>query len=420
MPHDIDPEMMSMLEEEEQVIRQTSNRTARFKLDKGQSALIRILPAKLGNNKSWWTRIAKHWLGKSSAIICPRKTSKHFGGNPDFECPVCALVDKYNNCDNKGMSDAAYSLSARVNFDVYVIARTIDDEAAPREMRSSAHVYTLYQTGMEDLLTIYKRKYKKGVDITDPLEGFDIFVKRPKQGMLIDLDEQCPMFNIEDEDKLIAKIKATMGSIHFKMPTPPTQEQLKEFRSKALDYIKRAGQAGDPDDDDGGSRDRGSSSRRSRGRDDDDAGPTRSRRPADDDADDIDIPRNRRRPADDDDAPARTSKKTEPVDDDDNDKEPEEDDDLDMTPSPAKRPQTPPPSARRPPPPPARRSTPAADAGGVDDDDNVADERKEHVPPAEPDELPADEEPVAVKSNVKGSSLKDRLRAGLNEGVGAR
>lgn len=381
-----DPEMLAMLEEEEHEIRRSSNRTARLKLNKGQEALVRVLPAKLGKKKSWWTRTAKHWLGRTSVINCLRKTSEAFGGDPDYACPLCALAHKYNESDNKRLSDAAYQLSARVSFDIFLLVKEIDGEAPPRDMRTTAQMYTLYPSGMEELLTIYKRKMKREVDITDVFEGCDIFFKRGKAGLTMTVEESCPLFNIADEAKLEAAILATMESIRFKAPTAPDEEQLDEFVEKAKDYLKRKARGEDDEDEVDGNRSRGGSSR-SRHRDDEE------------DKDEISIPRKRtssREPEPEEDQPAARKR---PV-------QADPEDELDMS---APKKSEPPAVRTRLSPPPARRT--ATDS--VDENDDVADERREHAPATE-GALPDNEEaPPEMPVNVKGTSLRERIRSGI-------
>ena len=69
----IDPRILKRLQGEDTYLQGQARGSRRIKLVKGQSLIVRFLPAKLGPDELWFARIAKHWVNKTP-IVCPRNT----------------------------------------------------------------------------------------------------------------------------------------------------------------------------------------------------------------------------------------------------------------------------------------------------------------------------------------------------------
>ena len=263
MPKAIDHELLRELENESSSIHATSNRFVRLTLDKGDEAVIRMLPVKL-EGKLPYAKIAKHWLGRGVApIVCPRLTSARLGGDPDASCPACDFVDDHKHDSNATVADRAFKARASAGYTIFVYVRSTTSRDFRDENANVAHELQLYPSAMDQLLAIYKRQLNRDIALDDPVHGYDLFVSRNKSGVTITLDDQRPLFKNDSDGKQLAAILKT---VNFKAPQMPELRDIEKFAQKVEDFCfdSRDDRRGD---------DRG----RGRGRDDEDRGRGRGR-----------------------------------------------------------------------------------------------------------------------------------------------
>jgi len=96
----IDPEILAALDEERGAMASSGRQYRSLTLKAGESALTRFLPVQMGPKKTWYARIARHWVAKRP-VLCQRQTSPHFHGDPEAPCPLCDLEAEYSQSANK-------------------------------------------------------------------------------------------------------------------------------------------------------------------------------------------------------------------------------------------------------------------------------------------------------------------------------
>ncbi len=412
MPKAIDQELLRELENESSSIHATSNRFVRLTLDKGDEAVIRMLPVKL-EGKLPYAKIAKHWLGRGVApIVCPRLTSARLGGDPDASCPACDFVDDHKNDSNATVADRAFKARASASYTIFVYVRSTTSRDFRDENANVAHELQLYPSAMDQLLAIYKRQLNRDIALDDSVHGFDLFVSRNKSGVTITLDDQRPLFKNDPDGKQLAAILKT---VNFKAPQMPELRDIEKFAQKVEDFCfdSRDDRRGD---------DRG----RGRGRDDEDRGRGRGRGRDDEDRDrdrgrgedqGRDEDRGRGRGRDDEDRGrggrdegdrGRGRGRDEDRGRDDDEDRGRDEGDRNVT---ADEDEIPHLEGSTPP---RRSHVPSArDAdGGDDENDSVAEERKDAVPPRETARN-VDEEPETARVPAPPSRLKQRLAGKL-------
>src|SRR5882724_9379528 len=108
MNNNIDPQVLSAYDYEQQFMQSQQKGSRRVKMERGKMWVIRFLPAKLGPQATWFARIARHWVSMKP-IVCPRYTSPDFGGDPDAYCPCCEVAAIVNESPDPEISKFGYS-----------------------------------------------------------------------------------------------------------------------------------------------------------------------------------------------------------------------------------------------------------------------------------------------------------------------
>lgn len=454
--YNCDPDILADLDNEREYASSRDNSPRRLKLGKGERALVRILPVNLmadqAERRQWYARVGFHWHDKRM-VICPRTTQPIFGGNPDARCPVCDVADKYINDKDEAVRKKASMASTFPNWLVYVLVWELykkgDDQPTflSKTDQFVPHSFWLKRPSWLDVSDAFKRSLRRVPDfgILNPLEGYDIMLRKDLRGNLTIQREEDPTpisKSIKTFEDGMAYVDEIFSKVRCERLNPSSDKELLDFSRKLKDSLEF--------DDEGGRDDRRSRSSADEG--DEDAPAPRSRR--DDHGSDEREERPRSRHADpDEDAPAEDrpargrsvaeTREDEPVrrsarEEDPparSRREPEEDSregsrdrrsqvdrelDAEEPPPPARV--TPPPSARTVTPPPASRVTPPPAARAVrpppedlsKEDDGVAPERHDPAPPADADDpalVPA-AETKATQPRPAGR-LSDSLRSNI-------
>jgi hypothetical protein len=454
------PEILEGLEYESQYIQKTSGAQRReVKLNRGDSWLLRFLPVKLGPNKRFYARIAKHWLN-GLPIVCPRQTEEAYGGNPNAYCPVCDLSEHLNNDRNEDVSKFGFQMRATPQWTTFcvVFQKSVNGgNAMDMSMPEILQPYTFqhYRSTWEELVNFVKQNARRAPDsVLDLEKGNDFYVSKGPKGMRLDKQDSAPIFDVNDPnfDANVNKIFDACKEPNVKMPA---EKKLDEYTAKAEELVAKLNGGGG-----GGGRGRRAAAPAGDQDDlpnDDDQvqdtpTPARSRRaPVQEQAEAPAQPAPTRRaaaPAAAQTAPSRRAAPApapapEPEHDpegqiDDQvpgDEQPPDDAPPEVEPAPRQRPSGRPAASRQvaenPPPAPARRTaTPAAPArttaparngGGapaqesLDEEENVAEEAHDPAPPAplvdSADDVGAGEEPPQVEQPRRGagSELKSRM-----------
>jgi hypothetical protein len=423
----IDPNLLAMLDEEREFMSSTGRRqTARVKIPKGHSWLMRWLPVQLGPRKSFFARIAFHWINQRP-ILCVRNTGVDFGGNPESECLVCETSDKLNNHGSKKVQDIGYKARAVPQWLTYTLVFSKDDgdsdiQEIKGEERWKPQEYWLHKAVFEDIYSCYKKR----PSMLDLEKGCDFWVTNTKRGAKLDRQDPSPICRLE---KLQAIEEKIFSQIKFQSPGIPEEDAINDVVDKLneLAFSRRGS-----DDDDRGdrraSRSRGddtdrksgdeyyrgesrSSSREEDGDDDsaeDRRETRRSPRADSDDSEDELTPRSastRRVTSDEEKSPEESRPKPRYYNEPTN----SEDEGSERSERSAPRRVTPPPAMARSAPP-ARNYTPSS---SVDDEDNAPEEENDQVPPS-PEPVDDTPEPVqAPRSAPTTSGLSKRLRDGI-------
>ena len=355
----IDQRKLERMRREVSFLQSQQRGARRIKLEKGQTIVVRFLPARLGPDEMWYVRIAQHWLNKMP-ITCPRLTGDDMGGDPDAYCPVCAVADDLNDSPDEKLSQFGWSVKAGPQYMTYCLLFEKNDTKLGMSEVINPYEYRLNKSTWEELHGFYQAGLRKCPDsILDYVKGNDFSVIRTAKGTRLDKLDSLPIF---DQD---ASFNANIEKIEAALKTPkvviPTTEQLEVFADKVRDAASRIGHESAPAAD---------SPRRGRRADEGEAGdaPRSRRAEADDDAGHA--PRSRRAAPDPEDDPTPRSRRQEPESD-------QGDPRAGRRSAPAEAPAEAP-AARRSVPaeaPAARRSAPAEAPASrrsrVDEDDNI-------------------------------------------------
>ena len=436
--HELDPDLRAAIDEERGLASASQNKYKSLKLERGESALARFLPVQLGPRKTWFARIARHWVGKHP-YTCIRQTSVDFGGDPKAACPLCEIEQKYAQSRSGASKKAAQRIGAYPKWLTYLFVWEITDSrgrvtATANDERYVPNEWWLSRDAFMEITRIYDRSLRSpnatAYGCLDPVSGTDFTISRDLRTYKYMREDPVPIIADKSADDIFDIIDAAMAKT--KLPELPTDDELYEAAQKAEDFIVSArdegGSYGDRDDD------------RRRPANDEPSRRTVSRREApahgEEDFDQQEAPPPSRRPVSSrqPEAEAGSSRRTvsrQPVDEgaaqppSRRAREPEPTREVSRreaapepaareTPTPSRREAPPPPPGRRenPPPPPSRRAPPAAPESGQvsDDGEELPEERND---PAPPEPAPVQDQEAPPPVSVPQRRLSANLRSSV-------
>lgn len=259
----IDPQNMD-LDTEVNYLQSTTRNTRRVKLQRGESVLLRFLPAQLGPKRLWYARIGRHWYNRKP-VYCPVHTSPDYGGDPDGYCPVCEAVDRLEQHDSKEIQDEAFKARGTANWLTYCLvfkraAAGVGAKAVSVPPNELLHPWQFdhYRSTFEELMVFYRNAVKSDnpKSILDLRRGCDFWVNKTTKGTRLDRQEAVPIFDdleeVAESDPRIVKILEECRTPRIVMPT---EKELARFAEQMEEGIlmdgreSRGSRRGGDDDD---------------------------------------------------------------------------------------------------------------------------------------------------------------------------
>lgn len=276
MPSNVDPSILAALDEERGAMASSGRNYRTLKLKPGESALARFLPVQMGAKKTWFARIARHWVN-NRPVLCQRQTSPNFNGDPQATCPLCDLEAEFSQSRNKATSELARKMGAYPQILTYVFVFEItDDRGRPSKTPANElyipNEYWLGRDAWKEIDALWRRSLEKTAPFgfLDPVHGYDFTIscdaRKIKRHQREDPQPIDPDKSVEEMLEIIDK-----AFLKVKQPdtTPATEEELESIAEKARETLE------------GGSARGGGSSRRAASpvdRDADEVLPSRGRR----------------------------------------------------------------------------------------------------------------------------------------------
>ena len=178
MNNNIDPSILSAYDYESQFMQSQQKGNRRVKMERGKMWVIRFLPAKLGPQKTWFARIARHWLSMKP-IVCPRYTSPDFGGDPEAYCPCCEVASVINESPDPEISKFGYQAQGNPQWLTFCVA--FEKDGAEQSLREILipYEFTHYKSTFEELMAFYKAGLRRSPEsIFDYKLGNDFVVTK--------------------------------------------------------------------------------------------------------------------------------------------------------------------------------------------------------------------------------------------------
>lgn len=240
----IHPEILDGLDYEKQYILKSSGPQRRdVKLGRGDSWLVRYLPASIGPKGRFYARIAKHWASKK-AIVCPRHTEDAFGGDPSAYCPVCELSEHLNADRNEEVSKFGYKIRGSAAWVTYcaVFQKAVNGgEAQDMPMTEVLQPYTHqhFKASWEELMNFIKVGTRRApLSVLDFEKGNDFYVSMTAKGMRLDKQDSTPIFDLADP-KFGDYTQQLLDACKDPIVKIPTDKQLEDFAAKAEEEADR-------------------------------------------------------------------------------------------------------------------------------------------------------------------------------------
>ncbi len=259
---ELDPEALSALDGESDFMKRTK-RTAympRLALprEKGERVLTRLLPVSFGTNGSWFGRVAQHWIGKGGKpVVCIKNTGVPLGGNPDHQCPVCAVVEEGESHSSQAVQGRAAECFGEAKWICVGLHSAKDDGRSRRPVPTPEpgcyvpHEIGLFRYQFEQVKEIYagslrklndpshpKYDANKGyavIDFLDIQHGRDLWITKGPRGL---------EFKAQDSSSALAapeRLQEVVADIWSKIIMPtysiPDADTEAEYAAKAREYI---------------------------------------------------------------------------------------------------------------------------------------------------------------------------------------
>jgi len=238
MPRDqapIDPNLIEY-DSESRYIQSTSRAARRVKMKRGDSWLVRFLPAKLGPKGLWYARLGRHWLNQKP-VYCPKHTAPDFGGDPDAWCPVCEEADRLNDSTSDAIKDIGWEGRAQAQWTTFCLVFEKSTGAGPIAVPDNEillpYEFSHYKNSFEELMGFYRNHLRSSNprSVLDWIKGSDFWANKTAKGIRLDRveDARPALDNLVEGDPRIKKIEDGM-----KLPkvVMPTDKELQEFADK--------------------------------------------------------------------------------------------------------------------------------------------------------------------------------------------
>ena len=305
--------LAAMLDEERSYIEKGSKTYgSRVQIPIKHTWLVRFLPVKLGPRKSFYARIGRHWIN-NRPVNCRRVTAPDFGGDPEFACPICEVVERFNNSANESVSNAAWRAQANPQWLTYCLVFEKDDGDRVEQVAGSdvwtPNEFWLNKTAFTDLRSAYEKYISKGpLSVLDLVKGSNFFAfnagKGGKGGIKLRKDDPEPIYSTEDEAKFDRVVEKVFSKVKFEELKFVGKNELRTLADKVEDQISAKSR-----DEDGG--------RRRRDDDDGEERRPRSRSAAMEEEDDEPPRRSSRVVEEEEELPRRSQSRAEPVEEED-------------------------------------------------------------------------------------------------------
>ena len=190
------------LQAERKIATATTSKINRLDIERGQQIKVRALAFAFGASKRPWVQFSQHWTGKGRAPInCKTHTHTDFGGDPNYICPVCELVEQgYNAAVSEEEKTHWFKLKSGLTYRIYVLKLEAQDkdgniqefnDLSVYEFNMNNKVYAAFSTMLERSCS------KGGLGLLDPHNGFDFWVVKGNDNKTrFDREDPSPMFKI--------------------------------------------------------------------------------------------------------------------------------------------------------------------------------------------------------------------------------
>ncbi len=238
-PSDIDPSLID-LDSESKYMQSQTRGARRVKLNRGESWLMRFLPASLGPKHLWYARIGRHWHNQKP-IFCPVHTSPDFGGDPDAYCPVCEVARELNDSENDAVSSIGYKAMGTAQWLTYGIVLQKSTGASTINMTESesmlVYEFNHYKSSFEELSQFYRNSVKPSnpKSVLDYLRGSDFWVNKTSKGLRLDKQDPQPIFDDLTDPSTDPRIKKLEEQMRTPKVQMPTEEELRKYADKLHD-----------------------------------------------------------------------------------------------------------------------------------------------------------------------------------------
>lgn len=237
-PNKIDPEILGELNYEQQFTQSIGNNKRQVKMDRGKAWRVRYLPAQLGPKKTFFARVAKHWLA-TKPIVCPRQTAPAFGGDPDAYCPVCDRANELNESSNQAESTLGYESRSSPQWLAYCLVFEKDGLEQPMSEVLQPYEHWMYKSSWEELKAFYMAGGQKSThSVLDYKLGNDFVLSRTSKGFKLDKQDSMPIFDVSDPKypEWIKKVTEHLKSPRVQLPT---DAELDAFALKIEEQVNK-------------------------------------------------------------------------------------------------------------------------------------------------------------------------------------
>ena len=234
MNNNLTPEMLALIDGEQRLIQSQKSGFKKVKIEENDSWLIRYIPFEFGRKKSFFLRVANHWIMKKPHF-CPRHSSEEVGGSPDAPCAICDVSSDMDSSSNQAIRKAGFRASATQQWLMYcwVFERDLAKKGEIELVEDANERWTPWEYwhnkwGFEEFLAIYRKcalRQHNPINVLDVLNGCNFWARSTQKGISLHREDSGPIAEASDEE-IQAILDFTWPKIKVPTYTKLTDEQV--------------------------------------------------------------------------------------------------------------------------------------------------------------------------------------------------
>jgi len=241
--------MMAMLDGEQKAIQSKRRGFRQVKIEENDSWLIRYIPYTFGPTNKFYLKVANHWIFRKP-YFCPRETDPEAGGDPNYDCELCATCNDMRGSPTSAVKNAGFKGSATQQWLMYcfVYERELAKHRGEVEIiEDPEELWTPWeywhsQWGFDEFISIFRKNYndrRHPSNVLDFMTGSNFWARGTTKGVSLQKHDSGPITEGTPE-QIQEIINFAWSKIRVPTLTPLNDEQTQAALIKLEELAREA------------------------------------------------------------------------------------------------------------------------------------------------------------------------------------